>query len=60
MPIESDDEDDILLEVIDGLLESDSEDDEAGRQDKPYQQREVSERPVYWESLWGSSRKALN
>ena len=36
MPIESDDDDDVLLEVVDALLESDSEDDEAGRQDTPH------------------------
>ena len=60
MPIESNDDDDILLELIDGLLESDNGDDEAGRQGKPYQQCMVADRPVYWESLWGSNRKALN
>jgi hypothetical protein len=58
MPIESDDDDDVLLEVVDALLESDSEDDEAGRQDKPYRQRQVSERPVYWESLWGKQLRS--
>ena len=43
-----------VVDAIDALLESDNvnEGDEAGRQDKPYQQREVSKRHVYFESLW--------